>query len=148
VETALDALTAAGCTLAICTNKPVALAAALVTALGWDGRFAAVLGFDSVAQPKPHPGHVHAAIAAAGGVAATSVFVGDSITDTTAAAAAGIPVIVVSFGFSDRPVAELGADIVIDSYAELLPALAALQALPALPALPARPALAPETGTA
>lgn len=123
VEAALDALAAAGTTLAICTNKPVALSRALITALGWDGRFAANLGFDSVATPKPHPGHVHAAIAAAGGDPASTIFVGDSITDTTAAKAAGIPVVAVSFGFSDRPAADLGADALIDHYDDLLPAL-------------------------
>ena len=123
IEAALDELAAAGTVVAICTNKPVALSRALVTALGWDGRFAANLGFDSVAKPKPDPGHLLAAIAAAGGVAATTVFVGDSITDTTTAIAAGVPVVAVSFGFADRPAAELGADIVIDHFAELLPAL-------------------------
>ena len=128
VEAALSALAAAGSRLAICTNKPFALSKALVSALGWDGRFAANLGFDSVPAPKPDPGHLFAAIAAAGGDPATTVFIGDSITDTTTARAAGIPVIAVSFGFSDRPVADLGADLVIDHYDQLLPALRRLVA--------------------
>jgi phosphoglycolate phosphatase len=128
VEAALSALAAAGSRLAICTNKPFALSQALVSALGWDGRFAANLGFDSVPAPKPDPGHLFAAIAAAGGDPATTVFIGDSITDTTTARAAGIPVIAVSFGFSDRPVADLGADLVIDHYDQLLPALRRLVA--------------------
>jgi phosphoglycolate phosphatase len=123
VERALDSLAAAGCRLAICTNKPVALSQALVTALGWDRRFAANLGFDSVPAAKPDPGHLFATIAAAGGDPATTAFVGDSITDTTTARAAGVQVIAVSFGFSDRPVAALGADQVIDHYDDLLPAL-------------------------
>ena len=67
VEAALDELTTAGCTLAICTNKPAALSAALIAALGWDGRFAANIGFDSVPAPKPDPGHLLATIAAVGG---------------------------------------------------------------------------------
>ncbi|OYU15303.1 MAG: phosphoglycolate phosphatase [Alphaproteobacteria bacterium PA4] len=128
VEAALDALAAAGSRVAICTNKPERLSRALVTALGWDGRFAANLGFDSVPQPKPHPDHLFATIAAAGGDRADTVFVGDSITDTTTARAAGIPVIAVSFGFSDRPVAELGADRIIDHYDALLPTLRQLVA--------------------
>ena len=128
VEAALSALAAAGSRLAICTNKPFALSKALVSALGWDGRFAANLGFDSVPAPKPDPGHLFAAIAAAGSDPATTVFIGDSITDTTTARAAGIPVIAVSFGFSDRPVADLGADLVIDHYDDLLPALRRLVA--------------------
>lgn len=128
VEAALDVLAAAGCGLAICTNKPAALSAALITALNWDGRFAANLGFDSVPAAKPDPGHLFATIAAAGGDAASTVFVGDSITDTTTGRAAGVPVVAVSFGFSDRPVAELGADLVIDHYSALVPALQTLTA--------------------
>lgn len=123
VEAALDRLAAAGCRLAICTNKPVALSRALATALGWDGRFAANLGFDSVPAAKPDPGHLIATIAAAGGDRAAAAFVGDSITDTTTARAAGVPVIAVSFGFADRPVAALGADAVIDHYRDLEPVL-------------------------
>jgi phosphoglycolate phosphatase len=123
VEAALDQLAAAGTRLAICTNKPVALSMALVSALGWDRRFVANLGFDSVPVPKPDPGHVLAAIALAGGEPATTIFVGDSITDTTAARAAGVPVVAVSFGFSDRTVGALGADAIIDHYRELLPVL-------------------------
>jgi phosphoglycolate phosphatase len=128
VEAALDALAAAGTVVAICTNKPVGLSAALVTAVGWDGRFAANLGYDSVPKAKPDPGHLLATIAAAGGDPATTIFVGDSFTDTTTARAAGLPVVAVSFGFSDRPVADLGADLIIDHYAELLPALRTLMA--------------------
>ena len=127
VEAALDTLAAAGCRLAICTNKPVALSRALVTALGWDGRFVANLGFDSVPSPKPDPAHLFATITAAGGDPATTAYVGDSITDTKTAIAAGVPVIAVSFGFSDRPVIELGADIIIDHYDELVPALRRLR---------------------
>ncbi len=128
VEAALDALAAAGSIVAICTNKPTHLSAALVSALGWDGRFAANLGFDAVPQPKPDPGHLLATIAAAGGAPGATVFVGDSITDTTAARAAGVPCIAVSFGFADRPVAALGADLLIDHYDDLLPALRRLVA--------------------
>ena len=123
VEAALDGLAAAGVQLAVCTNKRVALSRALIEALGWTGRFAANLGGDSLSVRKPDPAHVLATIAAAGGDPATSAFVGDSIVDVTAARAANIPVVAVSFGFADRPVAELGATAVIDHYDELLAAL-------------------------
>jgi phosphoglycolate phosphatase len=79
-----------------------------------------------VPSPKPDPGHLFAAIAAAGGDPATTAYVGDSITDTLTARAAGVPVVAVSFGFSDRPVIELGADVIIDHYDELVPALGSL----------------------
>ncbi|WP_416909308.1 MAG: phosphoglycolate phosphatase [Polymorphobacter sp.] len=116
VEAAMDRLAAAGCRLAVCTNKPVALAQGLIGALGWTKRFSAVMGFDSVPLPKPDPGHVWATIEAAGGDVADAAYVGDSMTDVAAARAAGVPVVAVSFGFSDRPAAALGADAVIDHY--------------------------------
>ena len=127
VEVALDALAAAGCRLAVCTNKPQALSDQLIAALGWSGRFACVIGSDSVPDKKPHPGHVLATIAGAGGQVADSAYVGDSSTDVDAAKAAGVPVIAVSFGFPDRPAHSLGADAVIDHYDELITALGRLR---------------------
>lgn len=128
IEAAMDELAGAGVTLSVCTNKPQRLSELLIDALGWSGRFAAVLGADRVPQRKPHPSHVLSTIEAAGGDPRSAAFVGDSIVDVTAAKAAAIPVIAVSFGFPDRPAGTLGADAVIDSYAELIPALRRLGA--------------------
>jgi phosphoglycolate phosphatase len=127
VEAALDALGAAGCVAAICTNKPTALANALVAALGWQGRFAAVIGHDSAPRPKPDAAHVLAALEACGGDAGNAAFVGDSVTDVGAARNAGLPIILVSFGFTDVPAHALGGDMVIDHYDALVPALKALR---------------------
>ena len=126
-EAMLEALAGAGVRLAICTNKPVALSRALIAALGWSGRFAVNLGGDSLAVRKPDPAPLLAAIAAVGGDPGDAVFVGDSIVDMATARAAGVPVVAVSFGFADRPVAALGADRVIDDFDELTEALASLQ---------------------
>jgi phosphoglycolate phosphatase len=117
LEQALDDLTARGAKLAICTNKPERLTHLLVDALGWTGRFAGIVGADTLPVRKPEPLPLLEAIARAGG--GRAAFVGDSITDAETARAAGVPFVAVSFGFSDRPVSELGADAVIDDYAEL-----------------------------
>jgi phosphoglycolate phosphatase len=127
VERALDALASAGVRLAVCTNKPQGLSEMLLAALGWTGRFGAVVGADAVPDKKPHPDHLLTTIARAGGAAATTIYVGDSITDVDTAKAAQVPVIAVSFGFPDRPAASLGADAVIDHYDELLPTLVRLR---------------------
>lgn len=124
VEAALDAIAAEGATLAICTNKLEGLARGLVDALGWTARFPVIVGGDSLPVRKPDPAPLHAAIALAGGGAAA--FVGDSITDVDTARAALIPCVAVSFGFSDRPAAELGADRLIDHFDGLVPALRSL----------------------
>jgi phosphoglycolate phosphatase len=121
LDAALDSLTAQGIALAICTNKPEYLTHKLIEALGWQGRFQAIVGADTLAVRKPDPAPLREAVARAGG--GQAAFVGDSITDADTARAAGIPLIAVSFGFSDRPVGELGAEVVIDHYDELIPAL-------------------------
>jgi len=121
VEAALDALDAQGVKLAICTNKLETLSLDLVAALGWQSRFAAIVGGDTLPQRKPDPAPVHEAIGRAGG--GSAVFVGDSISDTDAARAAGIPCVALTFGFSDRPADQLGATALIDHYDQLLPTL-------------------------
>jgi phosphoglycolate phosphatase len=121
LEAALDELAARGVALAICTNKVEWLTLRLIEALGWTGRFRSIVGGDTVGVRKPDPAPLREAIARAGG--GPAVFVGDSITDADTARAAGVPLIAVSFGFSDRPVDQLGADVVIDDYRQLVPAL-------------------------
>jgi phosphoglycolate phosphatase len=121
LEEAMDALDARGVKLAICTNKPERLTHLLIDALGWSGRFAAIVGADTLAVRKPLPAPLLEAIARAGG--GRPAFVGDSITDADTAKAAGVPFVAVSFGFSDRPVEQLGADAVIDSFADLVATL-------------------------
>ena len=124
VEAALDRLVAQGIAVAMCTNKPEGLTHRLLGALGWSSRFEVIVGGDTLPVKKPDPAPLHEAIARAGG--GRAAFVGDSITDADTARAARIPFVAVSFGFSDRPVEALGADAVIDSYADLPEALAGL----------------------
>lgn len=120
---ALDALEARGVRLAIVTNKFERFAVKLVSEVGLDHRFACVIGGDTMGkgQSKPSPAPIHEMIARCGG--GRAAFVGDSIYDIMAAKHAGIPSIAVSFGFLMQPVAELGADAVIDSYDQLVPTL-------------------------
>ncbi|MHA6719904.1 HAD family hydrolase [Sphingomonas sp. RS6] len=123
---ALDRLAERGATLAVATNKLEALALPLLEATGLRARFACVIGGDTLGPgtTKPAPAMILEMQRRCGGPAA---FVGDSIFDVQAARAAGVPVIACSFGFSATPVSALGADAVIDSYAELLPALDTLR---------------------
>jgi phosphoglycolate phosphatase len=124
LDAALDLLRAHGVRLALCTNKSERLTHLLADALGWSGRFDAIVGGDTLAVRKPDPAPLHEAIARAGG--GRAAFVGDSITDADTARAVGLPFVAVSFGFSDRPADLLGADVVIHAYAELVPALEGL----------------------
>jgi phosphoglycolate phosphatase len=121
VDRALDALAGEGAALAVCTNKAEALTLKLLDALGWQGRFDAVVGGDTLPVRKPDPAPLFEAIARAGG--GRAAFVGDSITDADTARAAGLPFVAVSFGFSDRPVEALGSDAVIHGFDALKAAL-------------------------
>ena len=117
----MDALTAAGVTLAICTNKAERFALPLMDQLGLSHRFASIIGGDTVGVGKPDPAPIHAMIERAGG--GRTIFVGDTINDIAGARNAGIPSVAVSFGFLDGPVEELQADAIIHHFDELLPLL-------------------------
>jgi phosphoglycolate phosphatase len=133
VET-LETLAAAGARLAVCTNKRTDLSLALLDALDLTRHFAAVIGPDKAGVAKPDPRHLIAAIEAARGRVEHALMVGDARTDIGVAAAAGVPVVAVSFGYSDVPPADLGADALIDSFAEL-PAVARRLLAPWRPAI-------------
>lgn len=120
---ALDRLENAGMQLAVCTNKQETLARQLLDALGLSRRFTAVTGGDTFPMRKPDARHILGTIERAGGKAASSVMIGDSINDIAAARNAGIPSLAVSFGYSDVPAAKLGAARVIDHYDALTPSL-------------------------
>lgn len=119
VEAALDRLAADEWRLAVCTNKPIALADSLLRALGILDRFAAVLGADSLAVRKPHPGHLLETIALAGGRREASVLIGDTETDRAAAANAGVPCILVGFGPEGAGVSRLEPDAILAHYDQL-----------------------------
>ncbi len=116
---ALDDLEAAGARFAVCTNKRTDLSLALLDALELTHRFAAVVGPDLSGVFKPDPKHLAFAIDAAGGSLERAVMVGDSGADVETAKAARVPVVAVSFGYSDVAVTGLGADALIDHYREL-----------------------------
>ncbi|MBX3484022.1 phosphoglycolate phosphatase [Phenylobacterium sp.] len=118
-EAALDGLAARGATLCVCTNKPSDLSEALLGQLGLASRFAAIVGPDRAAAPKPDAAHMQAAVAAAGGDIARAILVGDSGTDAGAARAAGAGLILVAFGYTEIPAADLNPDALIAHYDEL-----------------------------
>jgi phosphoglycolate phosphatase len=121
VVEALDTLAARGVKLAICTNKIERLARQFVSEIGWDHRFIAIVGGDTTPTAKPNPEPLLAMIEQAGG--GRTVFIGDSSSDTGAAIAAKLPCVALTFGFHDRPPAELGADALIDHFDQLIPTL-------------------------
>ena len=123
---ALDTLAARGCRFAVCTNKLERLSVLLLNELDLADRFAAICGQDTFGIQKPDPEILRRTVAAAGGTLERAVMIGDSLTDIRTARAAGVPVIAVDFGYSDRPVAEFGPDRTIAHFAELPASVAAI----------------------
>ena len=125
---ALDALAAAGVTLAVVTNKIERFARIILDNLGLSDRFATIIGGDTLGagRGKPAPDLIELMLercSGGGDADRRSAFVGDSIYDVQAATAAGLPVVACSFGFLAQPVASLGADAIIDHFDELIPTL-------------------------
>jgi phosphoglycolate phosphatase len=128
VAAALDELAAQGARLAVCTNKPTDLSVALLETLDLASRFAAIVGPDAAPAAKPDPRHLMAAITQARGDAARAVMVGDSDADAGAARAAGVPLVLVSFGYTETPAHALSPDVLIDHFDALPAACAGLLA--------------------
>lgn len=125
VVTTLRWLKARGVKLGVCTNKPESLARQLLKALDLDQFFPtrAILGGDSLTVKKPDGRHIIATVEALDGNLDRCVMVGDSAPDRNAAADAGIPVVLVSFGYTPIAAAALEPEAVIDHFNELPAAL-------------------------
>ena len=119
IETALDEIAARGSTLIVCTNKLEWLSVRLLDALGLSKRFAVICGADTFGLKKPNPELLHRTLERAAARPDCAVMVGDSVNDVDMARAAGIPVIAVDFGYTEIPVRELKADLVISGFRDL-----------------------------
>jgi len=122
----LETMRAASLKIAVCTNKPFGLSKKLLETLRIDHLFDAVIGGDSLSVRKPDPGHVLGTLEAIRVEPERAVMIGDSHNDVAAARGAGLPVVLVSFGYTAVPAGELGADAVVDHFSELPAALSRL----------------------
>jgi len=130
LEAALDDLIARGYRLAVCTNKLEWLSRRLLDALDLSSRFAAICGADTFGVSKPDPAILRQTVAKAGGAVTSSIMVGDSGNDIGVARRAGMPVIGVSFGYTDVPIAELKPDRLIHHMRDLTEAVGELAVVP------------------
>jgi len=119
LESALDDLSARGFLLAVCTNKLEWLSKRLLDQLELSSRFAAICGADTFGVSKPDPAILQQTVARAGGAMVSTIMVGDAGTDIGVARRAGVPVIGVSFGYTDVPIAELKPDRLIHHMRDL-----------------------------
>jgi len=129
LEIALDELSARGFRFAVCTNKLEWLSKRLLDELGLSTRFAAICGADTFGVAKPDPAILQQTVLRAAGKMSSTIMVGDAGTDIGVARRAGVPVIGVSFGYTDVPIAELKPDRLIHHMLDLPSAVESLAAL-------------------
>jgi phosphoglycolate phosphatase len=126
VVNSLDRFERAGFRFAVCTNKLEHNSVKLLRLLGVATRFQAICGQDTFGIAKPDPNLLWRTIERAKGNPECAVMVGDSRTDIDTARAAGVPVVAVDFGYSDRDVRSFAPDRVISHFDNLFDAVAAL----------------------
>jgi phosphoglycolate phosphatase len=126
LEAALDDLASHGHRFAVCTNKLEWLSRRLLDRLNLSPRFSAICGADTFGVAKPDPAILRQTVARAGAEMSSAIMVGDAGPDVGVARRAGVPVICVSFGYTEVPVADLKPDRIIDHMRELRGAIESL----------------------
>ncbi|HEX4078318.1 MAG TPA: HAD-IA family hydrolase [Rhizomicrobium sp.] len=124
VERTLKNFVEAGARLGVLTNKPQELADPLLDRLDLARYFTAIHGAGRFSYVKPDARVFHHVVDDVGGEGAGAIMIGDSTTDYRTARAAGVPVILLTYGYTPDPVETLGADAVTGDFTEL-PALVA-----------------------
>lgn len=117
----LERLRDAGRPLAVVTNKATEFTLPLLERTGLAQYFAAVVGGDTLAVKKPDPAPLQLACEQLGVRVSSALMVGDSANDALAARAAGMPVLLVRYGYSEgMPVDSIECDGLLSNALEIL----------------------------
>lgn len=123
----LRAYAKVGIKLAVVTNKPEAFSRRIVDHFGLSNVIHSVVGGDTCPTRKPAPDMLHHALAELGAHVSRALMVGDSPADINAAKAAPMASVAVRGGYTNVPVEQLGADIIIDNLHHLPSAIEKLK---------------------
>ena len=126
----LASLRQRGYRTSICTNKPQRATIAVVEGLGLGELFDGIAGGDRFLVKKPDPGHLLGLIGELDGRIEASAMIGDSENDAAVARAAGVPLVLMRYGYARVDPASLAADALLDHFSELPRALARLELMP------------------
>ena len=107
----------------VCTNKFEKPSRMILEGLGLMPPITDVAGADTFPVRKPNPKHILLLLERMGGKPERTVMIGDSIHDVEAAHGAGLPAVLVSWGYTVKPASELGAEAVIQKFGALPEAL-------------------------
>ncbi|MDR2638340.1 MAG: HAD family hydrolase [Helicobacteraceae bacterium] len=95
----LKALSDRGVKMAVATNATSGFARIMLDYAGVSRYFAAMVGADCVANPKPAPDMLYLTLDRLGGASKEAIFLGDSLKDMKAARAAGITGVFAEWGY-------------------------------------------------
>ena len=93
--------------MAVCTNKTEFLAIDLLKKIGIYDFFEYVAGHNTFDYCKPDPRHLTSVVEILDGDLKKTLMIGDSETDANAAKAAGIPVILLEDGYTEKNTTEI-----------------------------------------
>ncbi|MEP7172659.1 MAG: phosphoglycolate phosphatase [Aestuariivirga sp.] len=110
---------AGGLKMGVCTNKLEGLSVRLLQALGMEKYFGAIVGPDTINIGKPDPAPYLETVKRLGVPANNSIMIGDSETDILTARAAQVPVIAVTFGYTQKPAASYNPDHLVSHFDEI-----------------------------
>ena len=93
--------------MAVCTNKQEHLAIDLLKKIGIYNYFEYVAGSNTFDYCKPDPRHLTNVVEILGGQIKKSIMIGDSETDANAGKNAGIPIILLEDGYTEKNTTEI-----------------------------------------
>lgn len=121
VREVIRALSEAGISQAVLTNKPVRISNKIVDGLGLGDAFLQVYGGNSFDAKKPDPQGLLRLMEEAGAAPSETLMVGDSTVDIQTARNAGCPSCGVTYGFQPETLANPAPDFLIENLPSLLP---------------------------
>ena len=119
VKNVLEFLKNNGIKLAVCTNKMERLSNILLEKLNVLHMFDYLVGGDSLSKSKPDPFPLLNICEKLNTETSDSIMIGDSVTDLNAGKGAGMPVVLVSYGYTDNKDIYNEADLVINDFSQL-----------------------------
>ena len=124
IREGLDMLKTAGYALGCVTNKAARFTEPLLEDLGIRDDFSIVISGDTLPRKKPDPEPLLHAARFFGSTPEASLMIGDSVSDVSAARAAGFQIVCVSYGYNHGvDIRDAEPDAVVDSLTEVSPML-------------------------
>ena len=115
---------------AVCTNKAERATTAVLRGLDLLEMFDGIAGGDHFAVRKPDPGHLLGLISELGARPERAAMIGDNENDAAAAHGAGLPLVLMRYGYARTDPETLDADALLDRFADLPQALERLGLIP------------------